>query len=121
MTKRVLICDDSMLMRKMVSETLLEDGWEIVAEAETDSQAVDLFHIHQPDVVTMDIVMPEMTGLEALIKIRETEPDAKIVMVSAVNQTHKISEAIRGGAFDFIVKPFLPEILQETLDRCQES
>ena len=109
MSKRVLICDDSMLMRKMVKETLVDVDWEVVGEAENGQDAVDQYKRLKPDAVTMDIVMPGTDGIFGLIRIIEFDPDAKIVMVSAVNQTRKISEAIRSGAQDFIGKPFLPD------------
>ena len=118
MTKRVLVCDDSVLMPMMVSETLIEDGWEVVGEAADGQQAFDVYRNCRPDAVTMDIVMPGTDGLYALAKIREFDPQAKIVVVSALNQTKLISEAIRKGAQDFIAKPFLPEQLQETVQSC---
>lgn len=118
MSKRVLICDDSLLMRKMVSETLIASGWEVVGEASNGQEAFEKFQELLPDAVTMDIVMPEFDGIHGLRKIMEFDPDAKVVMVSALSQTNKISEAVRSGAQDFIVKPFMPEQLQETLDAC---
>ena len=117
MTKRVLVCDDSVLMRKMVVDCLSNDGWEIVDEAANGEEAVRMYSEHLPDVVTMDIVMPGMDGLTALSEIKSTYPNANIVMLSAINQTKCISDAIRAGADDFIVKPFLPEQLQETVNR----
>ncbi len=121
MSKRVLVTDDSVLMRKMVSECLVEDGWEIVAEACNGEEAVELYKEHRPDAVTMDIVMPGTDGLYALKHIREFDPDARVVVVSALNQTKMISEAIRGGAYDFLAKPFMPEQLHETMNAYLES
>ncbi len=115
MSKRVLIVDDSLLMRKMIGDTLVDSGWEVVGEASNGSEAVDLYRELQPDAVTMDIVMPETDGLWALQRILAEDPEAKIYVISALNQTKLISEAIRKGAQDFIVKPFLPEQLQEVL------
>lgn len=120
MSKRVLICDDSMLMRRMVADTLLADGWTVVGEAADGREAVTLFEELRPDAVTMDIVMPQYDGLYALPRILQIEPSAKVVVVSALAQTRMISEAIRAGAQDFIVKPFMPEQLQQTLARCTE-
>jgi len=117
MTKRVLVCDDSVLMRKMVVDCLSDDGWEIVGEAANGEEAVRMYSEHTPDAVTMDIVMPGMDGLTALKEIKRDYSDANIIMVSAINQTKCISDAIRAGADDFIVKPFLPEQLQETVNR----
>ncbi|HTN75881.1 MAG TPA: response regulator [Pirellulaceae bacterium] len=118
MNKRVLICDDSILMRKMVADTLVADGWTVAGEASNGQQAVEQYQSLQPDAVTMDIVMPETDGLYALPRIIDLNPDAKVVVVSALAQTKMISEAIRAGAQDFIVKPFMPEQLQQTLARC---
>jgi len=115
MSKRVLIVDDSLLMRKMIGDTLADSGWEVVGEASNGSEAFDLYRALQPDAVTMDIVMPETDGLWALQRILAEDPEAKIYVISALNQTKLISEAIRKGAQDFIVKPFLPEQLQEVL------
>jgi len=121
MAKRLMICDDSMLMRKMVAEPLLADGWEIVAEAADGAEAFDLYQQHRPDAVTMDIVMPGTDGIVALVNIMAFDPDAKVVVVSALNQTKLISDAIRKGAQDFLAKPFLPEQLQETLASCVQE
>lgn len=118
--KTVLIADDSLLMRRMIGEILSSSGWEIVAEAATGNQAVEAYFHFRPTVVTMDIVMPEMDGLLALQRIIERDPEARIIVVSALSQTRLISEAIRKGAFDFVAKPFLPEQLRETVDRCYE-
>lgn len=121
MSKRVLIVDDSMLMRKMVGESLIDDGWEIVAEAGDGQEAVQQYQDVLPDAVTLDIVMPGTDGMYALQHIMEFDPDAKVVVVSALNQTKLISEAIRNGAQDFIAKPFLPEQLQQTMAGCLEE
>jgi len=118
MSKRALVVDDSMLMRKMVSDCLTEDDWEIVAEAANGEEAVEQYKQHRPSVVTLDIVMPGTDGIYALEHIRQFDPDAKVIVVSALNQTKMISEAIRKGAFDFIAKPFLPEQLQLTINGC---
>lgn len=118
MSKRVLIVDDSMLMRRMVGETLADSGWEVVAEAGDGAEAVEQYKAMRPDAVTLDIVMPGTDGLYALDHILEFDPQAQVVVVSALNQTKLISEAIRKGAQDFIAKPFLPEQLQQTMDSC---
>jgi two-component system chemotaxis response regulator CheY len=118
MAPTVLVCDDSLLMRRMISQTLTEDGWEVVGEAADGLQAVDQYKSLRPDAVTLDIVMPGHDGLYALHHIRQLDPSAKIVIVSALNQTKCISEAIRAGAQDFIVKPFMPDQLQTTLRSC---
>ena len=118
MSKRALVVDDSMLMRRMICDCLSDSGWEIVAEAGNGEEAVRQYRDHRPDVVSMDIVMPGTDGMFALERILDIDPSAQVVVVSALNQTKLISEAIRKGAQDFIAKPFLPEQLQETLASC---
>ncbi len=118
MSKRVLIADDSMLMRRMISDVLTSIGWEIVGEAANGEEAVEQYRQHRPDVVTLDIVMPGTDGIYALEHILQFDPEAKIIVVSALNQTKLISEAIRKGAHDFIAKPFMPEQLRDTVSRC---
>lgn len=118
MANRVLVVDDSMLMRKMICESLVDAGWEIAAEGRDGAEAIRLYDDLRPDAVTMDIVMPGTDGIYALEKIMELDPEARVVVVSALNQTKLISQAIRKGAQDFIAKPFLPEQLQETLRGC---
>jgi two-component system chemotaxis response regulator CheY len=103
---RLLVVDDAMLMRRMIRDAALEAGWEVVGEAKDGLEAVALFAQLRPDLVTMDVVMPEMGGLQALREIKGVDPDARVVMVSALNQKQTIEEAIRDGALDFIVKPF---------------
>lgn len=120
MSKRVLIVDDSMLMRRMIAECLSAAGWEIVAEAATGREALACYRRHRPDAVTLDIVMPDGHGVGALESILREDPGAKIVIVSALNQTKLIAEAIRKGAQDFLAKPFMPEQLLETLAGCVE-
>ncbi len=118
MPKTVLVVDDSMLMRRMVSDTLADAGWHVVAEASNGREAVEQYREKQPDAVTLDIVMPDYNGMYALEHILQFDPQAKVVVVSALNQTRLISEAIRKGAQDFIAKPFLPEQLQQTMSHC---
>ena len=117
MPKNVLVVDDSMLMRRMIASSLADAGWNVVGEAVDGEEAVQRYVETRPDVVTMDIVMPGTDGIYALTKILQLDPDAKVVVVSALNQTRLISEAIRKGAQDFLGKPFLPEQLQETVER----
>ena len=118
---RALVCDDSLLMRKLVIDSLTEDGWTIVGEAQNGKEAVEMYKSLTPDVVTMDIVMPEHDGIYGLEHIIEYDPEAKVVVVSALNQTSLVAEAVRKGAQDFIVKPFLPEHLQETMRRLVDA
>ena len=121
MSKRVLIVDDSMLMRKMVAESLIDDGWTVAGEAANGQEAVDQYKELQPDAVTLDMIMPDTDGMYALEHILQFNPDAKLVVVSALNQTKLISAAIRRGAQDFIAKPFLPEQLQQTMGYCVDE
>jgi len=106
MSNRLLIVDDAMIMRLRIREIAIQAGWQVVGEAASGNQAVEMFRSLKPDLVTMDIVMPSMDGVEALRTIREEEPTARVCMVSAVNQRDKLAECIRLGAIDFIVKPF---------------
>jgi two-component system, chemotaxis family, chemotaxis protein CheY len=121
MSRKVLIVDDSMLMRHMVREILACDGWQVVGEASDGQEAVEKYRQLRPDAVTLDIIMPGATGVSVLQAIRQIAPEAKVVVVSALNQTKLISEAIRSGAQDFIAKPFLPEQLQQTMRACVED
>ncbi|MEN6459217.1 MAG: response regulator [Thermoguttaceae bacterium] len=121
MARRVLIVDDSMLMRRLMKETLLADGWEVVGEAADGEEAVAKYQELLPDAVTMDMIMPGTDGVQALQAILKIDPKAKVVVVSSLNQTKLISEAVRAGADDFLAKPFMPEQLQDTLRTCVES
>src|SRR5436309_3007198 len=95
-------------MRTMISDILAQAGFEIVGEAETGSQAVEKYRQLKPDLVTMDIVMPDMGGIDAVREIVKQDPDAKILMCSAMGQQALVVEAIQAGAKDFVVKPFQP-------------
>lgn len=107
MAHKVLIVDDAAFMRMMIKDFLSkEEDFEVVGEAENGLVAVEKFKDLQPDVVTLDITMPEMDGLDALKKIRDIDSGAKIVMCSAMGQQAMVLEAIKNGAKDFVVKPF---------------
>ena len=116
-TMTVLICDDAIFMRTMISDILSQAGFEIVGEAESGLQAVEKFRQLKPDLVTMDIVMPDMGGIEAVREICKTDPDAKILMCSAMGQQALVVEAIQAGAKDFVVKPFQPSRVLEAVQR----
>jgi len=105
---KVLVVDDAQFMRMRCSRLLLEGGFEVV-EAENGAEAVRVYEAQRPDVVLMDITMPEMDGLSALREIRRQDPDARIAMLTALGQQGIVLEAIKSGARDFIVKPFNPE------------
>ncbi len=111
MPNRLMIVDDALIMRMKIREIAARAGWTVVAEADNGEDAVAKFNEHQPDLTTLDMVMPRMDGLAALKAIREQHAAARIVMVSAVNQKEKLRECIVSGALDFIVKPFDPNHL----------
>jgi two-component system chemotaxis response regulator CheY len=104
--KRLLVVDDALFMRKLIRGVAAEAGWDVVGEAGNGAEAVMLYQQHQPDLVTMDLVMPVMGGLEALRQIRALDPQAKVVVVTALDQRQALMDSIRDGAIDFIVKPF---------------
>ncbi|MFS0782145.1 response regulator [Bacillus sp. 1P06AnD] len=114
---RILIVDDAKFMRLTLSNILSKANHEIIGEAENGRQAVDLYREYQPDLVTMDITMPEMSGLKAVVEIKREFPDAKIVMCSAMGQQKMVVEAIEAGAKDFIVKPFDENAILEAVKR----
>lgn len=118
---RLLIVDDALIMRMKIREIAVKAGWTVVAEATNGSDAVKLFDEHHPDMVTLDMVMPEMDGLSALKAIRESHPEAQVVMVSAVNQKDKLRECIAEGAMDFVVKPFDPDRLKSFFERYRQD
>lgn len=106
MGKTVLLCDDAAFMRMMLKDILSKNGYDIVGEASNGQEAYDKYKELKPDVVTMDITMPEVDGIEGLKKIKADFPDASIVMCSAMGQQAMVIESIQAGAKDFIVKPF---------------
>lgn len=117
MSKKLLIVDDAMIMRMRIREIALQSGWEVVGEAASGEEAIEMFLKLIPDLVTMDIVMPSMDGVEALRAIRALAPHARVCMVSAVNQSEKLRECVRLGAIDFIVKPFERVRLESLFDK----
>ena len=117
MLRTVLICDDAVFMRTMLSDILTQAGFAVVGQAQTGEEAVAKYRDLQPDLVTMDIVMPDMGGIEAVRKIVEEYPDANILMCSAMGQQSLVVEAIQAGARDFIVKPFQPGRVLEAVQR----
>lgn len=119
MGARILIVDDALFMRNMLRNIFSESGFEVVGEAQNGDEAVEKYHELQPDLVTMDIVMPEKNGIEALKEIMASSENARIVICSALGQESLIMEALEAGAKDFIVKPFKPpkviEVAQKVL------
>ena len=120
MSHTVLVCDDAIFMRTMISDILSQAGYEVVGEAETGTQAVERFKELNPDLVTMDIVMPDMGGIDAVREIVKIAPSAKILMCSAMGQQALVIEAIQAGAKDFVVKPFQPSRVLEAVQRVLE-
>lgn len=114
---RVLIVDDAMFMRMMLKDILSKNGYEVVGEAANGKEAIDKYIELRPDLVLLDITMPEMDGIEALKKIKMIEPKAKIIMCSAMGQQNMVIEAIQNGAIDFIVKPFQQNRVLESLQK----
>lgn len=114
---KVLIVDDATFMRMMIKDILEKNGYEVVGEAPNGLKAVELYKAEKPDVVTMDITMPEMDGIEAVKAIKAFDPAAKIIMCSAMGQQSMVMDAIRAGAKDFIVKPFQADRVLEAIKK----
>lgn len=117
MGKKILIVDDAAFMRMMIKNIVTEHGYEVAGEAENGSVAVQLYKETKPDLVTMDITMPEMDGVQAVRAIRQIDPNANIIMISAMGQQAMVMEAIQAGAKDFIVKPFQQERVLQAIER----
>lgn len=117
MSHTVLVVDDAIFMRTMIADILTQAGFEIVGEAESGAEAVAQYQKLKPDLVTMDIVMPEMGGIDAVRAICKADPDARILMCSAMGQQALVVEAIQAGAKDFVVKPFQPSRVLEAVQR----
>jgi len=115
MGKKIMLVDDAAFMRKMLTDTLSKNGYTDIMEAVDGADAVEKYSENQPDLVIMDITMPNMDGLEALKAIRAKDGNANIVMCSAMGQEAMVLDAIRSGAKDFIVKPFKPDRVLKTV------
>jgi len=115
--KKVLIVDDAAFMRASIKMMLERNGFEVVGEAENGLMGVEKYKELSPDIVTMDITMPEMDGIKALKIIREYDPGARIVMASAMGQEPMVMDAVESGAKSFIVKPLKEEIVVQTLNK----
>ena len=115
MAVTVMIVDDSLFMRKMLRDILEEEGYEVAAEASDGEEAVAKYKQCRPDVTTLDIVMPNKTGIEALLEIVAFDPAARVVMCSAIGQESLTAAAAQGGAKAFILKPFNPELVAQVL------
>ena len=118
LAKRILIVDDAAFMRMMIREILSKSGYEIIGEAADGVQAVQKYKESKPDLVTMDITMPEMDGIQALREIRQFDSSATVIMCSAMGQQAMVIDAIQAGARDFIVKPFQADRVIEAIRKC---
>ncbi|MFZ5650399.1 MAG: response regulator [Bacillota bacterium] len=117
MGKRIMIVDDAAFMRMMIKNILLKNGYEVAGEAENGKMAVNMYSETRPDLVTMDITMPEMDGIDAVKAIRSMDSSASIIMCSAMGQQSMVMDAIQAGAKDFIVKPFQQDRLLQAIER----
>ncbi|NLY80676.1 MAG: response regulator [Lysinibacillus sp.] len=117
MSKRILIVDDAAFMRMMIKDILTKNGYEVVGEAADGVQAVEKYNELRPDLVTMDITMPEMDGITALKQIKSIDPNAVVIMCSAMGQQAMVIDAIQAGAKDFIVKPFQADRVIEAIQK----
>ena len=116
MSKTLLVTDDAMIIREMIKDAAQDAGWTIAAEACNGQDAIERYAEFEPDAMTLDLVMPEYDGLHALRGIMEYNPDAKVLVVSALDQQQVLREALELGASDFIVKPFDKERVISALD-----
>ena len=117
MGKKILIVDDAAFMRMMIKDILSKNGYEVVGEAENGARAVEKYKELIPDLVIMDITMPEVDGIQAVKEIKKVNPDSKIIMCSAMGQQAMVIESIQAGARDFIVKPFQADRVVEAVKK----
>jgi len=120
MGQRILIVDDAAFMRMMIKDILEKNGFSVVGEAQDGQEAVDKFKELTPDLVTMDITMPEKDGVAALKEIKALDAGAKVIMCSAMGQQAMVIDAIQAGAKDFIVKPFQADRVIEAIQKALE-
>ncbi len=118
---RILVADDASFMRQMIREIIESEGHEVIAEASDGVEAVEAYKEHQPDLVMMDIVMPRRSGIDAVRGLVQMDPNACVVMCSALGQESLVTEALQAGAKDFIVKPFKPELVASTIRKVLEK
>lgn len=117
MSRTLLVTDDALIIRAMIKDTATEAGWNVVGEAQNGQQAIEMYEALRPDAVTLDMVMPDFDGIHALSGIKQLDPEARVLVVSALDQKQTLKEAFRLGAADFIVKPFDPKNLVATLEK----
>ena len=117
MAKSVLICDDAAFMRVMIKDILTKNGYDVAGEAENGLKAVEKYNETKPDLVMMDITMPEKDGIQALKKIKEADANATVIMCSAMGQQAMVIESIQSGAKHFILKPFQADCVLEAVKK----
>ncbi|MCM1126687.1 MAG: response regulator [Lachnospiraceae bacterium] len=117
MAKNILVVDDAAFMRMMIKDILTKNGYNVVGEAENGAKALERYNELKPDLVLMDITMPEVDGIAALKNIKGSDPNAMVIMCSAMGQQAMVIEAIQAGAKDFIVKPFQPDRVLEAVKK----
>ncbi|MCL6625935.1 MULTISPECIES: response regulator [Alicyclobacillus] len=117
MSKRILVVDDAAFMRMMIKDILTKNGYQVIGEAADGNEAVDKYQELRPDLVTLDITMPELDGIGALKKIRALDPGARVIMCSAMGQQAMVIDAIQAGARDFVVKPFQADRVLEAVQK----
>ena len=117
MAKNILICDDAAFMRMMIKDILTKNGYNVAGEAENGLRGVQKYKEVNPDLVLMDITMPEMDGIQALREIKKVDPNASVIMCSAMGQQAMVIESIQAGAKDFIVKPFQADRVIEAVKK----
>ena len=117
MSRTVLICDDALFMRKLINQVMTSGGLEVVGEAEDGSEAVDKYQTLKPDLVTMDLMMPQMNGIDAVREIMKLDSTACVIMCSSVGQEALVTEAMEAGARGYLVKPFQPPQLLAVAER----
>ncbi len=121
MARTAMICDDAQFMRAVIKQVLIEKGFEVVGEADCGQEAIERYAELKPDLVTMDVVMRGMSGIEAVRAIIQHDPAARVVICSAVGQTRLIDEALEAGARSFVVKPFQPQQLMEAVEHAFDT
>jgi two-component system, chemotaxis family, chemotaxis protein CheY len=118
MKARILIVDDASIMRRILKNILIINGYDVVGEASNGQEALELYKKLKPDLVTMDIVMPQVNGIQALKNILDHDKDAKVIMISVIDQRNALKEVIDAGACDFILKPFENERIISAIEDC---
>ena len=121
MATKVMVVDDSRTSRRILKGVLMELGYEVCAEAKNGEEAYQMYGECRPDIVTMDITMPVMNGVEALLLLKKKYPDCKVIMVSAAGQKHIMLDAIKAGAKEFILKPFDVNSIKNAIEKTLEE